>query len=362
MKKILITAHNIGKTSGGLHTGTVEFANFFKSKGYDITLITHSSDHLVIPKFINLIISKNPFRIKSFNLGLINLAIIKAIKETDVVILQGLYQFINFQIAVFSIIYNKKIIIRPFGSLDPSILNNNFLKYIYIFLFESPISFFASFIWYSSNIEKTYSKIFYAKNCKNLILGEPININKISHIDKNYNTLNFLHLSRIDPKKNIQLSIDFISGLRRLGFDAKIFITGNKSGKYYDDLKKYVDSNNLIGVYFTGFINEAELISLYNTCPFLISSSNGENFGISILEAVVNDLIPIIPYYLGISDKISCYEAGLVCNQDINSYLDTFLDKYPNNEFFKKLNQNGRNLIENEFSYDSIYSQIHKYL
>ena len=116
---------------------------------------------------------------------------------------------------------------------------------------------------------------------------------KIKNIDvvyaahsKNFKNLNLkkekiiLTVSSLDPRKNFNR---IISAYQQLNTDYKLYFVGAKSKSFSDiNLNKNLNSEKIV---FTGYLDDNELLSLYNRASIFIYASLFEGFGMPPLEA-----------------------------------------------------------------------------
>jgi len=95
-----------------------------------------------------------------------------------------------------------------------------------------------------------------------------------------------LHVSTIEPRKNLPFLVRAYALAVREGVDAKLVITGKK-GWYYGGLFKLVDELNLKNqVIFTGYVEDQDMPALYSGAKAFVFPSQYEGFGLPPLEAM----------------------------------------------------------------------------
>jgi glycosyltransferase involved in cell wall biosynthesis len=95
-----------------------------------------------------------------------------------------------------------------------------------------------------------------------------------------------LHVSTIEPRKNLPFLVRAYALAIRDGIDTKLVITGKK-GWYYDSLFKLVDELNLKNrVVFTGYVDDKDMPALYSGAKAFVFPSLYEGFGLPPLEAM----------------------------------------------------------------------------
>ena len=95
-----------------------------------------------------------------------------------------------------------------------------------------------------------------------------------------------LGLSRLEPRKNYVRLIEAFAAARATGLPHRLIIGGSK-GWLYDTIFARVQELQLGAlVHFPGFIDEADLATLYSAADFFAYPSLYEGFGLPILEAL----------------------------------------------------------------------------
>jgi glycosyltransferase involved in cell wall biosynthesis len=111
---------------------------------------------------------------------------------------------------------------------------------------------------------------------------------KLRSVQKKYKTGSdyILHVSTIEPRKNLPFLVRAYALAVREGIDTKLVITGKK-GWYYDNLFKLVDELNLQDkVIFTGYVADVDMPALYSGAKAFVFPSQYEGFGLPPLEAM----------------------------------------------------------------------------
>ena len=97
-----------------------------------------------------------------------------------------------------------------------------------------------------------------------------------------------LFLSRVHPKKGIELLIDSVARLRDTGTDVVAMVAGPGEDAYVEQLKQRASAAGVgESVHFLGMVRGAEKLSLYQACDLFVLPTSQENFGIVLTEAMV---------------------------------------------------------------------------
>ncbi len=96
-----------------------------------------------------------------------------------------------------------------------------------------------------------------------------------------------LFLSRLHPKKRVELLIEAAAALRNEGLDVRAIIAGTGEPAYERSLRELADSLGVAGrVGFVGFVSGREKLSLYETADVFVLPTSQENWGFVLLESL----------------------------------------------------------------------------
>jgi glycosyltransferase involved in cell wall biosynthesis len=109
-----------------------------------------------------------------------------------------------------------------------------------------------------------------------------------------------LYSAKFDKRKRPDDLINAFAHLRREGVNAELVLVG--SGHMEEQLKNLARACGLEDVSFPGFINQAELPSVYAACDVFVLPSDNEPWGLAVNEAMCAGL-PIV-----LSEEIGCVE------------------------------------------------------
>jgi glycosyltransferase involved in cell wall biosynthesis len=110
-----------------------------------------------------------------------------------------------------------------------------------------------------------------------------------------------LYVSTIEKRKNL---LGILEAMNISKIDIPLVVIGRKSHPYFEDILRYIASNNIRNVIFPGGVMNTELPAIYRNAECFIYPSFFEGFGLPVLEALVSGT-PVI------TSKEGCFaEAG----------------------------------------------------
>jgi glycosyltransferase involved in cell wall biosynthesis len=96
-----------------------------------------------------------------------------------------------------------------------------------------------------------------------------------------------LFLSRVHPKKGVDLLIRAAAELQKRGRKITLFIAGPHDPHYIDQLKQLATGLGIADkVHFPGMVRGQEKLSLYQAADLFVLPTSQENFGLVLLEAM----------------------------------------------------------------------------
>ena len=96
-----------------------------------------------------------------------------------------------------------------------------------------------------------------------------------------------LFLSRLHPKKRVDLLIEAAGELRRRGVAFKLLIAGTGDDPYEAQLRELVKERGLTEqVAFVGFVTGKEKVSLYQAAHLFVLPTHQENWGFVLIESL----------------------------------------------------------------------------
>ncbi|MCS7064345.1 MAG: glycosyltransferase, partial [Methylacidiphilales bacterium] len=125
-----------------------------------------------------------------------------------------------------------------------------------------------------------------------------------------------LFLSRIDPKKGLEILIPAFAAIYPFHKDSLLIIAGDGLRSYVQSLKALAFSLALKNeILWTGFLSGQEKLDALAASHVFVLPSQSENFGIAAVEALASGLPVITGRGVAISEWIVAYRAGYVVEE-----------------------------------------------
>ncbi|MFC3093301.1 glycosyltransferase [Alteromonas sediminis] len=248
------------------------------------------------------------------------------VKGYDLVIFDGLWQF--FLVGGYVIKFFKvPFCVYTHGMLDPY-FNKNRAKYLkklpFWFLVERNILNFSKKVIFTCEEEKNLAKLSFPKaKFSSFIVtlgvdGER-NLARTDYSDEsNASERRFgLFLSRVHPKKGLDLLLKCFTSSECIPKDFDLVIAGPCADKYKDELLKLVPSNFVDRVHWVGMLEGDKKWYAFKKADFFVLPSHQENFGIVVAEALSVATPVLITNKVNIWREVDKYSCGFVENDDL---------------------------------------------
>lgn len=380
--RILVTAHSIAPSSGGLRVGVLGICKGLIKRGHQVTLVTTNADGkgvFDVPLGVPTLLEGVEVYFFSTQLLLfgnaISISLARALKllvrHADIVLIHSLYQFISTVAAHYCRRYSVPYVLRPHGSLDPFLVYRRrwILKWCYLRLFEERNFRFAATVQYSSKMEEAMTGRFLTSQINSLIIPEGIDLKDFATLPSRgtfrarypemANKTLILFLGRFHQKKGLELLINAFALVANRCPIAHLVLAGSGDQDY---IKHITQSLNDIGLdirsTITGQLNDDEKLAALADADLFALPSHGENFGLAVVEAMACGLPVLISDKVGIWQDVAKFEAGIVTQCDSSKIADA-MEKLVNDPGLRiKLGLNGKKLVEAQFNIDRMAERM----
>lgn len=210
-------------------------------------------------------------------------------QSPDIVHINGIWNPENWLFQKAAQKLGIKVVLSPHGMLEPYILKrNSFKKRIALFLYQNNAIKKAEFLHATAISEyNNIQELGYKQPM--FIIPNGINVSEIKLAKDVYGTRKAVFLSRIHPKKGIELLLEAWKGLETDQWLLEIAGDGEES--YIDKLKS--DANSMTNVSFVGPQYDHLKWDFIKSADVFILPTYSENFGIVVAEALASG-VPVI--------------------------------------------------------------------
>lgn len=317
----------------------------------------------------------SPFHRYKFSISLFQWLNLHA-KEFDLAHIHALFSPISTLSATLARYHRLPYILRPCGMLDPADLRKKKkLKEIYASLLEKPNLAGAAAIHFTSHQEAKISERFGLQTQKkDLVI--PLGISaelleadfhsgatstvfpQFPDIPWQKNTI--LFMSRIEPKKGLDLLIPALEILLKEGIDFHFILAGSNSqdARYEVQIQSQIRSSPLgERTTIAGFVTGDLKVALLQTVDLFVLPSYYENFGIAVAEAMACGTPVVISDQVHIWEDVRQAEAGWVGPCAIDAIASLIRTALQNPEERKRRGQQAKQYAKTHYSWDAIAHQ-----
>lgn len=252
-----------------------------------------------------------------------------------------------------------KVILSPHGMLEPYILNRHPLKKkIGLALYQDKAINNADFLHATAQSElDQFRKLGYDQSAA--IIPNGIDLSEVKQ-KTDWNTgpvKNMLFLSRVHPKKGIELFIEAVAQLKSDQF--KVTIAGEGAPAYVESLKKLAFQKGVFHLFdFVGGVYGNQKWELFQKADLFVLPTYSENFGIVIAEALATG-IPVITTTGTPWKELETYHCGWWIELSATNLITALAEAInTNSEDLKVMGLRGRKLVEERYSIQSVVTKM----
>ncbi|HBL10900.1 MAG TPA: glycosyl transferase group 1 [Cyanobacteria bacterium UBA11162] len=379
--KILQIVPSISLVYGGPSQMVLGLSKALASQGIDVTILTTDSNGDTGQAPLDVPLDKpvvqdsyqvryfrcSPFRRYKFSVSLLQWLWDNA-KEFDLAHIHALFSPVSTAAATIARQQKLPYLLRPLGTLDPADLRKKkVLKQIYGLLLERPNLAGAAGIHFTSGQEAKISERF-GTHAPDIVI--PLGVTLPEESTKGQARAKWgisndlplvLFMSRIDPKKGLNLLIPALERLLEAGIDFQFVLAGEnpQDPNYYNQIKEQIKASPLTScTTITGFVKGELKASLLQDADVFVLPSYYENFGIAVAEAMVAGKPVVISDQVHIWQEVKGAEAGWVCPCEVEALTQQLQNALADVNEQKRRGLNARNYALKNYSWDAIALQM----
>lgn len=370
--RVLNVCVRIDKKSGGGSVATIELARVFVAAGFavDNWIIVDASDgDLLNVEDIRVEFFKTDFGSSRFRFSIdFTKALRTRLSKYDVVILSGLYLYPNSITSYYCGKQGVPYVLFPYDSFNPEKLAHSRLqKTAYRLLFDNAMVRGAALIQAANEAERR-QVVGYTNRTENVFVASfGFNIEVFSKkrpellfrkmvpwdVDR---TKTILYLARVSKTKGVETLIEAYEKFISIDDSYRLLIVGPAWDEKYN--KHLIDRFYVLisekKVHFAGLVSDDEKYACFQNSYLYVLPSYAENFGITVLEAISNSLVPIVTDSVPWQELEDCNAGFRVPTRDSDAILGAILN-YVNlpEQMREEMKENALNLAS-KFDYSSI--------
>lgn len=277
----------------------------------------------------------------------------------DIIHVNGIWELPNTIIQNAAQKRKIPVIISPHGMLEPWILRRNaHKKNLALSLYQrqsiaNATCLHATAISEFENIRKL------GFQTEMTIIENGIKTDQI-RIKKSWKrTGNILFLSRVNPKKGIEILIDAIGKRPDLFSSWKIMIAGEGEETYIESLKQRASANGTSQQFiFYGGVYGQTKWDLYRQADVFVLPTHSENFGIVIAEALASGT-PVITTTGAPWHDLTTYNCGWWIEHSVEALTEALADFASKTEQeLAQMGRNGHRLINQKYTAEQMGSKM----
>ncbi|MEG4232101.1 hormogonium polysaccharide biosynthesis glycosyltransferase HpsP [Microcoleus sp. Pol11C3] len=402
--RILQIIPSISLVYGGPSQMVIGLSAALALQGIDVTIITTDSNGdigqhpLDVP--LNEPIQQNgyqiiyfrcsPFRRYKFSLSLLQWLNENA-RHFDLAHIHALFSPVTTLAATIARYHHLPYIIRPCGMLDPADLQKKKrLKQIYATLLERPNLAGAAAIHFTSKEEAKISERFGFGSTGKMPVPQDLDFTGKMPAPRDLDCTGkmpvprdlviplgvtaglfpkrlresqvpiILFMSRIEPKKGIDLLIPALESILASGIEFHFILAGsNPQDADYETQIKIQIQNSSLAKYttITGFVSGDLKVELLTQADLFVLPSYYENFGIAVAEAMAAGVPVAISDRIHIAENIQQAEAGWVGPLEVGAIANSIKSALLNPQERQRRGLNGKEYAKKHYNWDVIAQQ-----
>ena len=288
------------------------------------------------------------------------------IADYDLIHVHAIFSYCSTRTMAIARKHNVPYVVRPIGQLESwSLEQSKGRKKQYLDLIERKNLNAAAMVHFTAESEKEQA-LELLPNLTSTVTPLGIDLpmlvrdshtKMIERWQLNDHCTTLVYLSRIHPKKGLDILLKALASLDDIEFQLVIAGTGNK-----DHIQELKQLSEQLGIdqhcHFIGFVQGLEKNTLLQGADLFTLTSHSENFGIAVLEALASGTPALISQEVALSEQVSQEQLGYVTELNIEAVKDTLSSALNNTEQLKQTGNKARRFIEQNYQWPVISKQL----
>lgn len=297
----------------------------------------------------------------------------RIVKEYDLVICNGIMNFPLIFSALVALLKGKPYSFLPHGTLykETFELKSKFAKKLLYNLIVKHLLVRSSGIQFTTLDEKEKVCSYLQINPKSFIIPNSIDASKYIVLPpkglffKEYPLLEnkrlIVFFGRITAKKGMDILIESFYKLSNEFPDLHLVIAGSDEENYSIKVKEWIKEYNLSEqVTFTGLLSGKNKYSVLIDSEIFVLPSYSENFGMSVVEAMLCGIPVVISKGVGIYNEVSDNDAGIVTDISVDAVFSGIKELLQNEPKRKKYSNQGKVFVREYYDQRTIAKELVK--
>lgn len=168
-----------------------------------------------------------------------------------------------------------------------------------------------------------------------------------------------LFLSRIDPKKGLDILIPAFAKVVEQYPRARLRLVGPDNDGYFSEVEQLIIHYQMQKhIQYDGMLVGIEKIKAFHQASLFVLPSYSENFGNVVLEALACGTAVVISDRVNIYPEIQYADAGLVVSCDVDELAHAILELLNDPQRATEMSWRGKQLVEACYSLESVAKQM----
>jgi glycosyltransferase involved in cell wall biosynthesis len=294
------------------------------------------------------------------------------IRDYDLVHIHALFSYSSYAAASLAAKNGVPYIVRPLGVLNRWGMQNRrrWLKRLSFRFIERRIIHRAAAIHYTSEQERLEVEEAGVKK-ESVVIPFGVEVSGFRELpgpEPFYEKFPLAHgrdiilfLSRLDPKKGLDLLLHAFAETHRHNTKTMLVITGDGDEHFVNGLRRLAEELGIANaIQWTGFLGGNDKLSALAAASLFVLPSYSENFGIALVEAMAAGLPCVMSDQVGIAVDAKEYDAGLVVPCEVGALASAMQRLIDDPELRRCLSGNARRLVDDRFSMETMADSLVK--
>jgi glycosyltransferase involved in cell wall biosynthesis len=291
------------------------------------------------------------------------------VQDYDLIHIHAVFSYCSNAAALLAASHGVPYIVRPLGVLNEWGMRNRrpWLKKLSFRLLESRVFAGASLVHYTSEEERLQASRIGVSQ-RSAVIPNPVALPTEPRRHAGWFRAKYpelaarpwiLFLSRIDPKKGLDILLDAFARLRACRFRAVLMIAGDGDRRLLARLRERANQLGMgQDIVWTGFLDGDQKAAALADADIFVLPSYSENFGIAVAEAMAYGLPVVVSDQVAIHHEITAAEAGLVVPCNADPLADAIAKLLDSRELRCQLGANSLRLARDCFSLPAVIGRI----